>query len=108
MLRRPAIALGFDSITRYLGMISIGHEDRERIDRLRQAPAQKYGMVRVVDRKKRLSGIRLFKDPLIQVRPEARLASVDVAKHQQLTIGVKYQEGWSCTLPWGTYTSRSV
>ena len=40
-LRCRAIDLGIDSITRHPGMIMIGHHDRERIDRLRQAPPRR-------------------------------------------------------------------
>ena len=50
-LRCRAIDLGIDSITRHPGMIMIGHHDRERIDRLRQAAAKKGRVMRVVDQK---------------------------------------------------------
>ncbi len=43
--------LRIDSITRHPGMIMIGHHDRERIDRLRQAAAKKGRVMRVVDQK---------------------------------------------------------
>jgi transcription-repair coupling factor (superfamily II helicase) len=50
-LRCRAIDLGIDSITRHPGMIMIGHHDRAKIDRLRQAAAKKNRVVRIVDQK---------------------------------------------------------
>jgi transcription-repair coupling factor (superfamily II helicase) len=50
-LRTAALALGIDSITRHPGMVVIGHHDREAMERLRQAAAQKSRVVRIVDQK---------------------------------------------------------
>jgi transcription-repair coupling factor (superfamily II helicase) len=50
-LRCRAIDLGIDSITRHPGMIMIGHHDRAKIDKLRQAAAKKSRVVRIVDQK---------------------------------------------------------
>jgi transcription-repair coupling factor (superfamily II helicase) len=71
-LRCRAIDLGIDSITRHPGMIMIGHHDRERIDRLRQAAAKKNRVVRVVDQKTAV--VPLHADTLAD--PNKLLASV--------------------------------
>jgi transcription-repair coupling factor (superfamily II helicase) len=71
-LRCRAIDLGIDSITRHPGMIMIGHHDRERIDRLRQAAAKKNRVVRVVDQKTAV--LPLHADTLAD--PNKLLASV--------------------------------
>ena len=71
-LRCRAIDLGIDSITRHPGMIMIGHHDRERIDRLRQAAAKKNRVVRVVDQKTAV--VPLHADTLAD--PAKLLASV--------------------------------
>jgi transcription-repair coupling factor (superfamily II helicase) len=71
-LRCRAIDLGIDSITRHPGMIMIGHHDRERIDRLRQAAAKKGRVVRVVDQKTAV--VPLHADTLAD--PAKLLASV--------------------------------
>jgi transcription-repair coupling factor (superfamily II helicase) len=71
-LRCRAIDLGIDSITRHPGMIMIGHHDRERIDRLRQAAAKKNRVVRVVDQKTAV--VPLHADTLAD--PHKLLASV--------------------------------
>jgi transcription-repair coupling factor (superfamily II helicase) len=71
-LRCRAIDLGIDSITRHPGMIMIGHHDRERIDRLRQAAAKKNRVVRVVDQKTAV--VPLHADTLAD--PDKLLASV--------------------------------
>jgi transcription-repair coupling factor (superfamily II helicase) len=71
-LRCRAIDLGIDSITRHPGMIMIGHHDRERIDRLRQAAAKKGRVVRVVDQKTAV--VPLHADTLAD--PNKLLASV--------------------------------
>jgi len=53
-------------------MIMIGHHDRERIDRLRQAAAKKNRVVRVVDQKTAV--VPLHADTLAD--PDKLLASV--------------------------------
>ena len=71
-LRCRAIDLGIDSITRHPGMIMIGHHDRGRIDRLRQAAAKKGRVMRVVDQKTAV--LPLHADTLAD--PNKLLASV--------------------------------
>jgi transcription-repair coupling factor (superfamily II helicase) len=50
-LRARAMDWGIDSIVRHPGMLMIGHHDRRKIERLRQAAAAKGRVVRVVDQK---------------------------------------------------------
>jgi len=71
-LRCRASACGIDSITRHPGMIMLGHHDKARIARLRQATAKKGRVVRVVDQKTAV--VPLHADTLAD--PNKLLASV--------------------------------
>ena len=71
-LRVAAAALGIDAIARHPGMIMIGHHDRQRIDRLKQAAARKGRVVRVVDQKTAV--VPLHDDTLAD--PDKLLASI--------------------------------
>jgi transcription-repair coupling factor (superfamily II helicase) len=71
-LRCRATACGIDSITRHPGMIMLGHHDKARIERLRQAAAKKGRVVRVVDQKTAV--VPLHADTLAD--PNKLLASI--------------------------------
>jgi len=71
-LRCRATACGIDSITRHPGMIMLGHHDKTRIERLRQAAAKKGRVVRVVDQKTAV--VPLHADTLAD--PNKLLASI--------------------------------
>jgi hypothetical protein len=80
-LRCRALDLDIDSITRHPGMIMIGHHDRERIDRLRQAAAKKNRVVRVVDQKTAVVPPPLVSSLMVVEVPLAGLSLRD-GRHQ--------------------------